>query len=327
MNRPRIISLIAAGTLSAIVAALAAGKPDAKPAKNTMRVVTGENTVSVYTGDSERLRYNYRGVPFKPYVRQFVSPKGLGVLREAPHDHLHHHALMFAVAVDGVDFWSEKKINGRQVHRSFTDVRVDRPDGELRAGFTELLDWVAPGGRGVLLTERRTIEARSRGDSGASVLTWRSRLALRPGKKTATLTGAHYFGLGMRFVQSMDIGGRFDNATGKDGKVVRGTEKLTPAAWCAYFAKADGKAVTVAMFDHPGNPRHPAAWFTMTKPFAYLSATMNLSKKPLTLTAAKPLVLQYGLAVWDGHIQRDQIEKAYQKWALTEQVSSRTGEQ
>ena len=317
MNLRRIISLIAVVALPAIVVALEAGRPDAKPARNTMRVVTGDNAVSVYTGDSERLRYNYRGVPFKPYLRQIVSPNGVGILREAPSDHLHHHALMFAVAVDGVNFWEERKSNGRQVHRSFTGVRDKRSGGGLRTGFTELLDWVAPKPRGVLLTERRTIEMHGRDTAGASMLTWRSRLALPPGKKTARLTGAHYFGLGMRFVPSMDTGGRFDNATGKDGKVVRGTEKLTPATWCAYFAKADGKAVTVAMFDHPGNPRHPAAWFTMTRPFAYLSATMNLSKKPLTMSADKPLTLQYGLAVWDGHVQRDRIEKAYKKWSTS----------
>lgn len=305
---------MAAGALLATVVALAASQPNPTPVKNPMRITAGENSVTIRAGGCELLRYNYRGVPFKPYVRQIVSPKGVAVLREAPNDHLHHHALMFALAVDGVDFWSERQINGRQIHRSFTDVRVDRSNGELRSGFTELLDWIAPKGRGVLMTERRTIELH--GGRDASVLTWRSRLALPAGKKTARLTGSHYFGLGMRFVPSMDIGGRFDNATGKDGKVVRGTEKLTPATWCAYFAKADGKAVTVAMFDHPGNPRHPAAWFTMTKPFAYLSATMDLSKKPLTLTADKPLVLQYGVAVWDGHVHRDRIEKACQKWSV-----------
>ena len=320
VNAQRIINSIAAVALLGIVVALAIGGPDARPAKNAMRVVTGENAVSVYSGDSELMRYRYRGVPFKPYVRQIVTPKGVSVLRDAPHDHLHHHALMFAAAVDGVDFWSEGKANGRQVHRSFTNAPDNRGNSkkkEPRTGFTELLDWVAPKGQEVLLTERRTIQMHMKGDDDASILTWRSRMALRSGKKTARLTGSHYFGLGMRFVTSMDKGGRFDNASGKEGKVVRGTEKLTPATWCAYFAKADGKAVTVAMFDHPSNPRHPAAWFTMTKPFAYLAATLNLSKEPLTLTADKPLTLQYGVALWDGHVQRDRIEKAYKKWSTS----------
>ena len=315
MDTDRITRTLVAGALLTIVVALAAAGPDAAPTKNPMWITTGESTVAIRVDSSELLRYRYRGVPFKPYVQQITSPKGVGVLRDAPHDHLHHHALMFAVAVDGVNFWEENKSAGRQVHRSFTDVRVNRTDGKLQAGFTELLDWVAPKPRGVLLTERRTIEVHDGGNLGASLLTWQSRLALPAGKKTARLTGSHYFGLGMRFLQSMDTGGRFDSAAGKPGKAVPGKQKLARSTWCAYLAKADGKAVTVAMFDHPDNPRHPATWFTMTRPFAYLAATMDLSKKPLVLAAGESLVLRYGVAVWDGHVHRDRIEKAYRQWA------------
>ena len=40
------------------------------------------------------------------------------------------------------------------------------------------------------------------------------------------------------------------------------------------------KRTTVAVFDHPTNPRHPATMFTMPN-FAYISATLNLMKEPL----------------------------------------------
>ncbi|MBL7132782.1 MAG: PmoA family protein [Phycisphaerae bacterium] len=309
MSKHTITSLIAAGGLVAVAVALAAA-----PKESPIRITTGKSAVTIRAGGGDLLTYRYRDVPFKPYVQQLFSPKGVGILRDAPHDHLHHHALMFAIAVDGVDFWSEGKTAGRQVHKSFANAPADRSGGKLRTGFTELLDWVGPKGRGVLLTERRTIEASGAG-ADASLLTWRSRLELPPGKKTAKVTGSHYFGLGMRFLKSMDTGGRFENAAGKAGKVVRGTEKLARATWCAYFAKADGKAVTAAMFDHPDNPRHPATWFTMTKPFAYLSATLALRKEPLTLEPGKPLVVRYGVAVWDGHVKRDLIEKAYKQWS------------
>ena len=58
------------------------------------------------------------------------------------------------------------------------------------------------------------------------------------------------------------------HADDKPGEIVRGDERLTAAKWCAYTAKADGKPVTAAIFDHPGNVRHPAKMFTMSKPFA-----------------------------------------------------------
>ena len=94
---------------------------------------------------------------------------------------------------------------------------------------------------------------------GATLLTWQSEFEVPQGKDFATLTGSPYFGLGMRFIKSMDTDGRFYNA---DGKIaVEGTNGKQ-AIWCAYTAKADGKPVTVAMFSHPVNERHPATWFT-----------------------------------------------------------------
>ena len=124
----------------------------------------------------------------------------------------------------------------------------------------------------------------------------------------------HYFGLGLRFVTSMDNVGQFFNATGQPGKTVRGTERLVRATWCAYTAPVDGKPVTVALFDHPDNARHPATWFTMTQSFAYIAATLNLSEQPLTLSADRPLRLRYGLALWDGEVSPDAVQQAYQQW-------------
>jgi len=296
--------------------------PNPAFAKNTMRITTEENIVSVYSGENLLLRYRYGNVPFKPCVQQLSSPAGVNVLRDAPADHLHHHALMFAVKVDGVNFWEETQAAGRQAHKSFTDTRTDvKTEVEndkrfemRRASFTELIDWINPS-QELLLKEHRTIEVSQGTDLGATVLTWQSRFEVPAGKKSATLTGSHYHGLGMRFVKSMDTGGRFTNADGKPGTVFRGDERLVRSTWCAYTADANGKPVTVAMFDHPDNPRHPATWFTMTKSFAYLSATMNLHKEPLKVASDKPLVLRYAVALWDGQVETERINQLYKQWA------------
>jgi hypothetical protein len=98
------------------------------------------------------------------------------------------------------------------------------------------------------------------------------------------------------------------------GEIFRGEERLTPANWCAYPAQIDGKLVTVAMFGHPSNPRSPATWFTMAKPFAYLSATLNLHREPLELQKGTPLELRYCVAVWNGQIEKTRIDEVYQWW-------------
>ncbi len=98
------------------------------------------------------------------------------------------------------------------------------------------------------------------------------------------LSGSHYHGLGLRFVRSMDATGEFRNPDNDPGVIFRGEERLTRSRWCAYTAQADGKTVTAAMFDHPDNPRYPATWFTMAKPFAYMSATLRLHEEPLKVS-------------------------------------------
>jgi len=295
--------------------------PNPAFAENSMRITTDEDVLSIYADQSPLLLYRYKNVPYKPYVQQLFTPAGVNILRDAPFDHLHHHALMYAIKVDGVNFWEETPTAGKQTHQSFTDVKTDtKNDAEndkriemRRAAFTEHIDWINSN-KELLLKEHRTIDVRQGTDLGATLLTWQSKFELPEGTESATLTGSHYHGLGMRFLTSMDKGGRFINADNKIGTVFRGEERLLRSTWCAYTADADGKTVTVAMFDHPKNPRHPATFFTMTAPFAYLAATMNLHVEPLKVVKGKPLVLKYAVVLWDGKVESDRINKLYQSW-------------
>jgi len=91
----------------------------AEPAVEGVRVDQGNAAVTVSLAGRPAAEYRFAETPYKPYVKQLYSPSGVHVLRDAPRDHLHHHALMFAVAVDGVDFWAETPVCGKQVHASF----------------------------------------------------------------------------------------------------------------------------------------------------------------------------------------------------------------
>jgi len=300
--------------MSVIFLLVALAVPNASAAENQMQITIEQNTLSVFNGPNALMRYRYEEVPFKPCVQQLFTPGGINILRDSPADHKHHHALMYAIAVDGLNFWEEQKEPGCQTHRSFTDVMVVQKNDSLRTGFTEHLDWINPRSLELLMKESRTIRVNRPKDLDATILSWKSNLSLPSGKKSATLTGSHYFGLGMRFLESMDTGGQFRNSTGEAGEIVRGDERLTRANWCAITAKADGNPVTIAMFGHPDNVRHPTHWFTMAKPFAYLSATLNLHREPLELVSEKPLILRYGVALWDGRVETKMIERTYQWW-------------
>lgn len=301
-------------TIALLSAAVSVTLANTSLAEDAIRITTEENVVSIHKGSAVLLRYGYRGVPYKPCMQQLFTPGGINVLRDSPADHQHHHALMYAVSVDGLNFWEEQKQPGRQMHKSFCDVTVDAHNGIPRGSFCERLDWVNPGTDELLLNESRTIAVSRLDDSGATLLTWQSSFTVPPGKDSATLSGSHYFGLGMRFVETMDAGPQLRNSSGQPGEIVRGSERLVRARWCALTAEAGGKPVTVAMFCHPDNLRHPTHWFTMDKPFAYLSATMNLHREPLKIPSGEPLKLRYAVAVWDGSVENSQIDRLYRRW-------------
>ena len=287
-----------------------------------LEITSDRSVVSVKRGDQPVLEYQYVGKPKKPYAKEWFSPGGVNVLRDAPLDHLHHHGLMFAVAVDGVDFWSENEKCGQEKHVRLADVNAYSRHGLSWCTFTQHVDWVGPDGETLLMQERRTIDCCRMPAEEATLLIWQSRFEAPPGKPSVTLSGSTYFGLGMRFVQSMDKGGRFQNADAGVG--VEGTNDVR-SAWCAYSAATnghqpevgrsvpDGKPVTVAMFDCPANPRFPATWFTLDSAFAYLSATLNLSKEPLVIESGRPLELRYAASLWDGHVDPERIEKLYRQ--------------
>ncbi len=280
-----------------------------------MRCATDKDTIAVTVGDRALLTYRSTPTPLKVYVKELYTPGGRQVLLDSPHDHIHHHALMYAVGAGGVDFWADEPKDkvGKQRPRSDAAARVTEDGDRRRATIEHTLDWTGPDQRPVL-DERRRIVVYDPKDVGATLLTWSSLLRPAAGKDSVKLSPArHYFGLGLRPVRAMD-NGTFLNPTGQAGETVRGTEKLVRADWCAYHAAIDGKPVTVAMFDHPENPRHPATWFTMTAPFGYLAATLNLHREPMTLQKGQTLGLTYGVALWDGKRGAEDIEKTYRRW-------------
>lgn len=269
---------------------------------------------SISLGDGGRIVYQVRSSPFKCYVAQLRTPAGIDVLEDAPSDHLHHHGLMLALGVDDVDFWDESDPaqcgtqNPQTIQFSLPTLSLGEV-GELK----QKVSWENPRGESLLL-EERTVRAARAGEGAPTLLTWRSILSLVDGRPPARLWGQHYFGLGMRFHPDAKGNGAFFNDGEHAGTVVAGDERLTPARWVAFSTTIGEKPVTVAMFDHPLNPRSPANFFTMCHPFAYLTATSNLHVQERILRPGEQWDLRYGVAAWDGHVAAEEIEKVYGGW-------------
>ena len=269
-------------------------------------------------------QYAYVSVPFKPYIDELRTPSGKNILRDAPWDHLHHHSLMYAIRVNDCNFWEETNEDfGKQVTKQCRHVvpptrrspRVQRLRKETISfgdAIESTIDWNAPQAK-TLLKEQRHIRV-GRGND-VTLIDWRS--TFKSVEDTVLGGPGHYYGLGMRFVEEMDKGGRFFDNTGKqEGEVTAGGERLTPCRWMAYTAKVEGEPVTVAVFDHPSNPE-PMTAFTMGdtgQAFAYMSATMNMHRKQINLRAGQTFAVKYRVAVWDGEVSPETVEEQYREF-------------
>ena len=186
-----------------------------------LRIAQDASTVSIFDGNRPVLRYRYADVPKKPYADQLFSPAGVQVLRDSPNDHKHHHGLMYALAVDGVNFWEEHLPNsGRERHIA----ERRKGDGPRRHRLRRLRRRTRLDGAGLgqAAAGRAAGNRRAQGsDLGATLIQWRCRLQTPPGKDAIVLAGNPYFGLGMRFLTSMDKGGRFFNADDNPGDAPR----------------------------------------------------------------------------------------------------------
>ncbi|HOX36936.1 MAG TPA: PmoA family protein [Candidatus Brocadiia bacterium] len=278
-----------------------------------IKVVEDADIVKITVAEKPVLSCVRKANPFKPYVKELFTPSGLQVLLDSPPDHVHHHGLMYAINAANVEFWGEEGPVGSQVVVKEEPVAQSMRNGREEATIAQVLDWRNAEGKSLLM-ERRRITVRDMGETGPTLVTWESSFTPPEGAALAKIWGRHYFGMGMRFAPEMYESGRFFNASGQEGEEIRGTERVARADWCAFASKPGGKPVTVAVFDHPGNPRKPAAWFTMTQPFCYVSATLNLYKQRMILKSGETLNVAYGIALWDTEATQQQIADTRRAW-------------
>ncbi len=298
------------GQASRIVAALAlliAGGVERAFAGETLRVEPTAAQVewTVFHGGKKLLVYRSDPRRFKPYVKELCTIRGDNLLRDAPKDHLHHHGLMYAVSVNGLNFWEE--ISGSGVEKPIETPRPElgaSPDGLPQATIHQTLHWLAPqdaflpdSPKLALLIERRTLVLTVNESQDEVTMDWKSQFEVGGKTNTVVLAGASYFGLGARFLEELDpIAAHFNSEGSPD---LTGTRQdATLHDWCAMAFDRPSAPATLAIFGHPANARGQAAFFTMKHPFAYISATQGLDKEPLVYHAGDKFQVEYLVTVY-----------------------------
>lgn len=134
--------------IAATVTLLAAGAMGTAAAAEALRLEPTAAQVewTVFHGDKKLLVYRSDPRQFKPYVKELCTIRGDNLLRDAPSDHLHHHALMYAIRVNGLNFWEEISGNGVEKPTEAPQAELGvSPAGLPQAIIRQTLHWVAPG--------------------------------------------------------------------------------------------------------------------------------------------------------------------------------------
>ncbi len=242
---------------------------------------------------------------YKPYVQALNTVAGYGVLRDAPPDHLHHHALMYGIKVNGINFWEETSGCGVQKVVEYPAPEIlQNAQGQAQARLVQMLYWLAPEdaflpntNAPALLIERRTLTLTLNPDLQETALHWKSEFEVGTKTNVVTLTGANYHGLGMRFLKELDPVAAHFTPEGKPD--LSGTRQdVSPHAWEAVSFALPGRPATIALFGAPANARGDAHYFAMKSPFAYVSATQNLDQEPLVYRRGDRFELNYLITLY-----------------------------
>lgn len=279
---------------------------------------------TIRQGGRKLLVYAFGRERYKPCVKELSTLQGDNLLRDAPPDHLHHHALMYAIRVNGLNFWEE--VSGSGVQKP-----VASPPPELgtnaaglpQAILRQTLHWLAPqdaflpdASALALLVEQRTLVLTVDPARDEVALRWSAEFKVGGKTNTVILDGSTYFGLGARFQPELDAVARHFHADGHPD--LSGTRQDVSAHdWSAVAFDRPVAPATFALFGHPANPRGKATYFTMRRPFAYISATQALHAEPLVYRTGDTWRVDYLVTVYPAIKSADDLNTRAAEWRQT----------
>jgi hypothetical protein len=298
-------------------------------ADTRIRISEKEDRLRVEIDGDLFTEYRFRGAPHV-YFYPLIGPGGLDMTRHYPmqrdsegeqHDHEHHRSLWYSHgAVNGVDFWAETPKAGKIVHDKFLDVKSGRDSAVIRSANK----WVAPDGS-VTCTDERVFRVHAR-PKNERVFDF--EVTLFAGDKEVVLGDTKEGTMAIRLAETMRLTPNKLNAGKTNGHIVLSTgvrDKETwgkHGAWCDYYGPVGDKIVGVAIFDHPGNPRHPTSWHV--RDYGLFAANPfglhDFESKPagagdLTIAPGKSVTFKYRFYIHEGDEQQARVAERYAEYA------------
>lgn len=276
--------------------------------------------ITILYQDRPVLLYAHAPNQYKPYIKALFDLSGYNVLLDAPPDHDHHHGIMYAVMINGINYWHERNDTGFQRSVGIESEQVGIGiGGRPYASFVDTIDWLDPAGRGTsegeesFLRERRVISVTVDERTKEVAVQWSADFHVGDHAASITLTGDLYNGLGLRLVSDFD--GRVSHRNSNQMLDPRqGDPSISKARWSAASISFPQQFSTVAVFGDASNKLGETVFFLMWEPFAYISATQALNVNTLEYQAGAQFRLNYLVAIYPETKSPEFLEERSRDW-------------
>lgn len=303
--------------------ALAQENSPGSPGAAGVRITPLADRVRVDVNGRLLTEYFFTNVP-RPYCYPLIGPGNLAMTRSWPmasppgeaHDHPHHRSFWFAHGkVNGQDFWSEEKSFGKIVHQGFDETSSGTNVGVIKARN----HWVAADGK-IVCSDERTLKFYTPVRAGEQVLDFEITLKASQGELTLGDTKEGTFAL--RVAESMRLKGGQGHILNSEG--ARDDKTWGKRAnWCDYSGPVNGQAAGIAIFDHPGNPRHPTWWHVRdyglfaANPFGRhdFEKLKDTTAGDLRVPAGDSVTFRYRVLLHLGELTAAQLDERYRECA------------
>jgi hypothetical protein len=271
--------------------------------------------------------YHYQEVS-RPFVYPLLGPGGARMTRDWPmaegegeeRDHPHHKSWWYAHgAVNGHDFWSESRNAGKTVHVDFLELSSGSKSGVIRTSN----QLVAKDGK-VVCTDERTLRVYNRSEDRL----FDFEITIHASHGDVTFGDTKEGTMAVRLAETMRLKPNKANTGKATGHIVtsegiRDEETWGKrAAWVDYYGPVEGRTMGLAIFDHPGNPRHPTWWHV--RDYGLFGANPfglhDFEKKPagagdLRVAAGESVTFRYRFYIHKGDEKEGEVARHYEEYA------------
>jgi hypothetical protein len=291
------------------------------------------NSLALFNNRRIVWQFNFDKKQPRPYFHPVCLPDGTELTWHRPPDHPWHYGLWFSWKfINGLNYWEEDRKTSLPEGRTEINNIEAKPHDDYSAQISMQLSYHPPGQTAVL-TESCRIHVGKPNKDGRYHIDWTSRFTAGaadvlldrtpiPGEQGGQSWGG-YAGLSVRLAKNVSDWQLTDSEGRKDLEA-HGQK----ARWMSFSGKAASKDFSIAIFDHPDNPRHPSPGFVIMDPkvpFGYFSPAL-LFDKPYTLPGRQSFSLKYRILIQPGKAQKDALEAEWKSFAETADISARTNE-